>query len=222
DYGIILSSPGWHPGVIGIVASRVVERVHRPVILISEDPATGRGRGSARSIPAFDLYEGVHACAGLLDRHGGHRQAAGMDLRLERIPEFREAFNRHARAVLAPEDLVAEVKVDLEVTIAEADADLCRIMRHCGPFGIGNPQPVFVARGVAAYRCTVVGGGQHLKMTLGQGEARLPAIGFRMAGRLKDIDFGSTPLDVAFQLQQDEWNGRKRLQARLVDVRAAQ
>jgi single-stranded-DNA-specific exonuclease len=145
-----------------------------------------------------------------------------MDLRIDRIPEFREAFNHHARAVLRPEDLVAEVKIDLEITLAEATAELCRMMRHCGPFGLGNPQPVFMARGVAAHHCKQVGAGQHLKMTLGQGDARLPAIGFRMAERLRDIEFGSTPLDVAFHLQQDEWNGRERLQARLVDVRAAQ
>ena len=222
DYGVVLSSPGWHPGVIGIVASRVVERVHRPVVLIAEDPATGRGRGSARSIPAFHLYDGIHECAPLLERYGGHRQAAGMDIRIERIAQFREAFNRHACAVLRADDLVAEVKVDLEVTIAEANAELCRMMRHCGPFGLGNPQPVFIARGVAAYHCKTVGGGQHLRLTLGQDDARLPAIGFRMAERLRDIDFGNTSIDVAFQLQQDEWNGRERLQARLVDVRVAQ
>ncbi|MGH7446641.1 MAG: single-stranded-DNA-specific exonuclease RecJ [Longimicrobiales bacterium] len=222
DFGIVLSSPGWHPGVIGVVASRVVERVHRPVVLIAEDATTGRGRGSARSIPAFHLYDAVHACAPLLERYGGHRQAAGMDLRLERIAAFRDAFNRHAREVLGPDDLIAEVKVDLEITIAEANSDLCRMMRHCGPFGMGNPQPVFVARGVAAHHCKPVGGGQHLKMTLGHGDARLAAIGFRMAERLRDLDFGATPLDVAFQLQHDEWNGRERLQARLVDVRAAE
>jgi single-stranded-DNA-specific exonuclease len=222
EYGIVLSSPDWHPGVIGIVASRVVERVHRPVVLISEDAATGRGRGSARSIPAFHLYDGIHACAPLLERYGGHRQAAGLDIRLDRVTEFRETFNRHARGVLTPEDLIGEVKVDLEITIAEASADLYRMMRHCGPFGMGNPQPVFVARGVAAYHCKAVGGGQHLRLTLGQGEARLPAIGFRMAERLRDLDFGSTPIDAAFQLQQDEWNGRERLQARLVDLRPAE
>ncbi|HSJ10325.1 MAG TPA: single-stranded-DNA-specific exonuclease RecJ, partial [Longimicrobiales bacterium] len=144
DYGIVLSSPGWHPGVIGIVASRVVERVHRPVVLLSEDAETGRARGSARSIPAFHLYEGVHACASLLERYGGHRQAAGMDVRLDRLDAFRSAFNAHAQSVLTPEDLVAEVKVDIDLDLAEANADLHRLMRHCGPFGLGNPQPVFV------------------------------------------------------------------------------
>lgn len=222
DFGIVLSSPDWHPGVIGIVASRVVERVHRPVVLISEDVATGRGRGSARSIPAFHLYDGIHACAHLLERYGGHRQAAGMDLRIDRIPEFRDAFNRYAGSLLTPDDLIAEVKVDLEIPIADANAALCRLMRHCGPFGIGNPQPVFVARAVMAQHCKAVGGGQHLKMMLVQGDARLPAIGFRMAERLRGIDFGCTTVDVAFHLQQDEWNGRDRLQARLIDVRAAE
>jgi single-stranded-DNA-specific exonuclease len=221
DYGIVLSAPDWHPGVIGIVASRVVERVHRPVVLIAEDPATGRGRGSARSIPAFHLYDAVHACAPLLERYGGHRQAAGMDLRVERIADFRAAFNRHARAVLRPEDLVAEVKVDLEVDIAEADAGLYRLMRHCGPFGVGNPQPVFVSRGVRACDVKRVGAGQHLKLTLAQGTARLHAIGFRMAERLAALDLDA-PVDAAFHLQQDEWNGRTRLQARLIDLRAAE
>lgn len=222
DYGIVLSSPDWHPGVIGIVASRVVERVHRPVVLIAVDRETGRGRGSARSIPAFDLYGGVHECAALLERYGGHRQAAGMDIRLDRIAEFRDAFNRHARAVLRPADLVAEVRIDLEIAVADANADLYRMMRHCGPFGIGNPQPVFVARRVAALDRREVGGGQHVRMVLAQGDARLPAIGFRMADRIRSLRPDSGPLDVAFQLQQDEWNGRERLQARLVDVRAAE
>lgn len=222
DYGIVLSSPGWHPGVIGIVASRVVERVHRPVVLISEDSAAGRGRGSARSIPGFDLYAGIHACASLLERYGGHRQAAGLDIRLDRIAELREAFNRHAHEVLQPDDLIAQVRVDIEISLAEATADLHRVMRHCGPFGMGNPQPVFVVRNVIAHGCKAVGGGQHVKMTLAQGDVRLPAIGFRMAERFQGLMPGNTTIDVAFQLQQDEWNGRDRLQARLVDVRAAE
>jgi single-stranded-DNA-specific exonuclease len=223
DYGLVLSAPGWHPGVIGIVASRVVEHVHRPVILIAEDAESGRGRGSARSIPAFDLYAGVHACAPLLERYGGHRQAAGLDVRLDRIDELRRRFNEHARAVLTPDDLVPEVFVDLEIGLHEANAELHRLMRHCGPFGLGNPQPVFVVRnaGIAGYP-QEVGGGQHIKLMLAQGETRLPAIGFRMADRLRSIDFSRTRLDAAFHLHEDRWNGRARLQARLVDVRAAE
>jgi single-stranded-DNA-specific exonuclease len=223
DYGVVLSAPGWHAGVIGIVASRVVERIHRPVVMIAEDPDTGRGRGSARSIPNFDLYGGVHACAGLLERYGGHRQAAGLDVRIDRIEQLRSAFNAHARSVLQPADLVAEVKVDLEIELAEANAELHRLMRHCGPFGLGNPQPVFVVRGatVAGYP-KEVGGGHHLKLTLSQGNARLAAIGFRMAERLRSIDIVREPFDVAFHLHEDSWNGGSRLQARLIDLRPAE
>jgi single-stranded-DNA-specific exonuclease len=222
DYGIVLSAPDWHPGVIGIVASRIVERMHRPVVLIAEDHGTGRGRGSGRSIPAFHLYEGIHACAGLLERYGGHRQAAGLDVRLDRIAEFRDAFNAHARSVLSEADLVPELGVDLEIGLDEATPDLHRLLRHCGPFGLGNPQPVFVARRVAiAGTPRFVGSGQHAKLVLAQGDARLPAIGFRMADRLRALDLGRTPLDVAFQLHEETWNGRTQLQARLVDLRPA-
>jgi single-stranded-DNA-specific exonuclease len=221
DYAVVLSREDWHPGVIGIVASRVVERVHRPVVMISEDPATGRGRGSARSIPPFHLYEGIHSCAPLLERYGGHRQAAGMDIRIDRIDAFRARLNEHAHSVLTPDDLVAEVKVDLEVSLREADAGLCRLMRHCGPFGIANPQPVFVARGVRVERLTEVGGGQHARMLLEQDGATLPAIAFRMADRARAEVGDSGRIDVAFQLQQDRWNGRERLQARIVDLRPA-
>jgi single-stranded-DNA-specific exonuclease len=222
DYAVVLSSPDWHPGVIGIVASRVVERVHRPVVLIAEDRAAGRGRGSARSIPAFHLYDGIHACAALLERYGGHRQAAGLEVRLDRLDAFRSALNAHARSVLQPDDLVPEVCVDLEIRLSEADDELLRLARHCGPFGLGNPQPVFMVRdvGIRGYP-REVGAGQHLKLVLAQDDATLPAIGFRLADRLRRIDVGRARLDVAFHLHEDQWNGRSELQARLVDLRPA-
>jgi single-stranded-DNA-specific exonuclease len=222
DYAVVLASPDWHPGVIGIVAARVVERVHRPTVLVAADSGSGRGRGSARSIPAFHLYEGVRACAALLERYGGHRQAAGLEIRLDRIDAFRAALNEHARTVLRPDDLVAEVRYDAEIALPEATSELYRLLQHCGPYGIGNPQPVFVVRGVDIDGYPrEVGGGQHLKLTLTQGGARLPAIGFRMAGRLRTTDIARTRLDVAFQLQEDRWNGRAQLQARLLDLRPA-
>jgi single-stranded-DNA-specific exonuclease len=221
DYAVVLSSPDWHPGVIGIVASRVVERIHRPVVLIAEDRAAGRGRGSARSIRGFHLYDGIHACASLLERYGGHRQAAGLEVRLDRLDAFRTALNEHARAVLEPAALVPEVCVDVELELRDATAELHGLMRHLGPFGLGNPQPVFVARGVSVDGYPQeVGGGQHIRLVLSQGGVRLPAIGFRLADRLRTIDVSRSRLDVAFQLLEDEYNGRTRLQARLVDLRA--
>jgi single-stranded-DNA-specific exonuclease len=222
DYGIVLSSPDWHPGVIGIVASRVVERVHRPVLLIAEDPERGRGRGSGRSIPAFDLYGGVHACAHLLERYGGHRQAAGLDVRVDRIDALRDAFNAHARDVLKEQDLVADIRIDMELDLAEATTELCSLMRHCGPFGLGNPQPVFMVRAAGIHGSPrEVGSGQHVKFTLAQGVARLPAIAFRMADRMRALFSPDCRLDVVFHLAEDRYNGRQRLQAKVMDMRPA-
>jgi single-stranded-DNA-specific exonuclease len=221
DYGIVLAAPGWHPGVIGIVASRVVERVHRPVVLIALDEEAGRARGSGRSIRGFHLHEALDSCASHLERFGGHRQAAGLEIRPDRVPAFREAFNDYARARLGPDDLEVEVEIDLEVTLGEADQELHDLLRHFGPFGIRNPAPVFAARGVRVAGAPRVVGDGHLKLELSQGGTRLAAIGFRMADRIAALDLPHRELDVAFQLQENSWNGRTELQARLVDLRVA-
>lgn len=221
DYGIVLAAAGWHPGVIGIVASRVVEQVHRPVVLIALDEETGRARGSGRSIRGFHLYEALDSCAGYLERFGGHRQAAGLEIRPERVASFRQAFNDYARARLGPDDLTVEVEVDLEVALGEANQELHDLLRHFGPFGIRNPAPVFAARGVRVAGTPRVVGDGHLKLELSQGGARLGAIGFRMADRIPALDLPHSALDVAFQLQENTWNGRTELQAKLVDLRVA-
>ena len=218
DHAVVLAAEHWHPGVIGIVASRVVEHIHRPAVLIALDGATGRG--SARSIPAFDLFAGIHECAHLLERYGGHRQAAGLEIRAERIPELRAALNAHARTVLGADDLVPELAYDLELPLADATPELHGLMRHLGPHGIGNPAPVFLARAVDADgRMRVVGDG-HARLRLAQGAACFDAIGFRLAARIGQLDL-SAPIDVAFQLHEDHWNGTPRLQLRLLDARAA-
>jgi len=216
---IVLASDRWHAGVIGIVASRLVERVHRPTALIALG-AGGQARGSARSIPGFDLYAAIRDCGEHLERFGGHRAAAGFDIRADRIDAFREAFDARARAVLTEDQLVMEVGVDLELPLAAADPELHRYLRYLAPFGIGNPAPVFVARGVHAAGVRRVGDG-HIKMQLQQDSARLEAIGFRMADRYAQLHAPDGRLDVAFQLQEDRWRGNVRLQAKLVDVRAA-
>lgn len=221
DYGIVLASHGWHPGVIGIVASRVVEEVHRPAILIALDEATGKGRGSGRSIRGFHLYEALDSCSEYLDRFGGHRQAAGLEISQERIDDFREAFNSRARSVLSPEDLAALVEIDLEIELPEIDRNLFDLLRHFGPFGVRNPTPVFAARGVRVRGAPRVVGDGHLKLELSQGGARIDAIGFRMANRLLELDLPENEIDVAFQLQENSWNGRVELQAKLVDLRVA-
>jgi single-stranded-DNA-specific exonuclease len=222
DFGVVLAGEDWHPGVIGIVASRVVERIHRPVVMISLDQAAGRGRGSARSIPCFDLYGAIHACGALLERYGGHHQAAGLELRADRLEAFRTAFNEHARARLAHEDLRPELKLDLELRLADATGELARMLCHFGPFGIGNPAPVFWSRAVrvAGYPREV--GEGHVKMRVTQDGTERPVIGFRLADRLREVDVTRGPIDIAYQVQENHWNGRVELQLKLLDVRAAE
>ncbi|NJD09932.1 MAG: single-stranded-DNA-specific exonuclease RecJ [Gemmatimonadetes bacterium] len=222
DFGLVLAREGWHPGVIGIVASRVVERVHRPVVMVALDPGAGRGRGSARSIPRFDLYAAVHSCSALLERYGGHHQAAGLDVRMERLDAFRAAFNDYARRNLTPADLQPELKVDQELSLAAATPQLFALLRHVGPFGVGNPAPVFCSRGVRVLGYPREVGDGHIKLRLHQHGAELEAIGFRLAERLRELDLARGPIDVAFQLQENHWNGRVELQARLLDLRLAQ
>lgn len=220
DYGLVLASDGWHPGVIGIVASRMVERLHRPTVMIALDGAA-EGKGSARSIPAFNLYEAIRDCSDHLVRFGGHRMAAGCAIRADRVDGFREAFNARARKVLREEDLVPEVRIDLEVELRHADHDLVRMLRHAGPFGAGNATPVFAARGVAVAEHRIVGKG-HLKMVLGAYGTTLDAIGFGMGERAQEPGFGAVPMDVAFKLEENHYNGRTTVQARLVDFRPSE
>lgn len=217
---IVLAAPDWHPGVIGIVASRVVEVLHRPTVLIALSADGSRGRGSARSIPAFHLYNALHSCAHHLDRFGGHKYAAGLEIQANRIPAFRDELQAYAYEHLTPDDLIPELDYDLEVRLPEANAELQRLLRHFGPYGVGNPSPVFIARGVNVASAPREVGDGHVKLDLHQDGGRLSAIGFRMAAQVRELDVTRTAIDVAFQLQMNRWNGHETLQARLLDVRA--
>lgn len=210
DAGLVLYGDGWHPGVVGIVASRVVERYGRPAFLIAFDGEIGKGSG--RSISRFDLHAALLACGDLLERYGGHHMAAGLTIRRERLEAFRERFGGLARELLAPEDLGPEQRVDLEVELHQVTPELERLMRHLEPCGTGNPSPVFGARGVHFAGRTRVGQG-HLKGTLDDGRSRLPAIGFQWADRVPWLTDGL--VDAAFRIETNEWNGQITLQARL-------
>jgi single-stranded-DNA-specific exonuclease len=205
--------------VIGIVASRVVEHIHRPTVMVAIDEDGMRARGSARSIPGFHLYEAVRACGELLERYGGHRQAAGLEVRPDRIAALREAFNARARAVLAPDDLLPRLRIDLDIHLADITTELFALLRHFGPFGIGNPSPVFGVRDVRVVRPPRTVGAGHARLVLEQDGARLQAIGFGMAERIQALDVARNRLDVVFHLLENRWSGR--LQARLIDARVA-
>ncbi|MHB1194081.1 MAG: single-stranded-DNA-specific exonuclease RecJ [Longimicrobiales bacterium] len=216
DYGVVLAAEGWHPGVIGIVASRVVERIHRPTVMVALDGE--KGRGSARSVPGFHLYDALLRCRAHLGRFGGHRQAAGMDVDRAAVPALREAFNAEARAALGPDDLQPLLRPDLELSLPSVDLELVHWLGYLEPHGIGNPRPLFLARGVGLSGARVVGD-RHLKVILEAGGGRLDAIGFGLADRHTPESLGPGPCDVLLKLERNEYRGVARPQARIVDLR---
>lgn len=217
DYGLVLAREGWHPGVIGIVASRIVERYSRPAILLALE---GRdARGSGRSIPGFNLHGALARCADLLTKFGGHKMAAGLTLPVDRIDEFRSAFNAVAREELTPDDLVPTQFVDQVVSVGELDLDLERLLRRLEPYGMGNPTPVFGVPGVTVQDPRIIKE-KHLKFRLSDDTGRLDAIGFDWADRV-DPGWWDAPVDVAFRLEQNDWRGSPDLQARIVQVKPA-
>ena len=210
DSVIVLDGEGWHPGVVGIVASRVVERYGRPTFLIAFDGDIGKGSG--RSISRFNLHAALTECGDLLERFGGHHMAAGLTVRRDNLGAFRARFAGVARQLLGPDDLGPEQRVDLEVPLAQATADFERLARHLEPCGAGNPTPVLGVRGVRFSRRAIVGSG-HLKGMLEDGAAQLSAIGFQWADRAAGL--GEGPVDAAFRLELNDYQGFNTLQARL-------
>ena len=210
---IVLGDECWHPGVVGIVASRVVERYGRPTFLLCFDE--GIGKGSGRSISRFNLHEALIECAPLLERFGGHRMAAGLTLKRENFEAFRERFEQVAASQLPVHELGPEQRVDLEITLLHATEELERLCRHLEPCGMGNPAPVFGVRGVGFTRRQIVGAG-HLRGFLEHADLGLGAIGFQLADRVPWLS--DSPIDAAFRLEQNEYRGYCSLQARLLSL----
>jgi single-stranded-DNA-specific exonuclease len=211
--GLVLAREGWHPGVVGIVAARVAERFHRPAVLVGI--TDGVGKGSGRSIEGFHLYDALAACQGHLTRFGGHRHAAGVTIDPARLAGFREAFEAHAAAHLSDEDLVPRCRLDGWVLEGDLTHLAAEGLEKLGPYGAGHPEPVFGLRAPVGKARTVGAQQQHLKLVLGQG---FDAIGFGMGERLASC---RGPVEAAFTLGFDDWDGLKRLQLRLRDVRPA-
>ncbi|MEO8089567.1 MAG: single-stranded-DNA-specific exonuclease RecJ [Gemmatimonadales bacterium] len=210
DAGLVLVGDGWHPGVVGIVASRVVERYGRPTFLIAFDGDIGKGSG--RSTSRFDLHAALLSCGDLLERFGGHKMAAGLTIHRSQLDAFRERFGDVARQALAPEDLGPEQRVDLEIGLHEVTHELERLCRYLEPCGQGNASPVFGVRGVRFTNRSVVGNG-HLKGVLEDGQSRVSVIGFQWSDRASWL--GDDLVDAAFKIECNEWNGMVTLQARL-------
>jgi len=214
-YTLVLAGPGWHRGVIGIVAQRVVERYHRPALVIGVED--GVGVGSGRSIKQFHLLDALTAVGDLFERFGGHARAAGFALPAERLPELERRFEEQARAVLEPRDLEPVLHVDAEVGLAEMDWPLYQELAELEPFGMGNPTPVFGACGLRLVSTPRVLQEKHLKLRVGQGARTLDAIGWGWAARIPAPEVGQK-LDLAFTLEQNNYQDMASLQLVIKDL----
>jgi single-stranded-DNA-specific exonuclease len=204
--GYVIAGEDWHRGVIGIVASRLVERYHRPVVLIAGGEPGEDWVGSGRSISAFDLHGALGACSELLGRWGGHRAAAGLSIAPGNVEPFAQAFAEHAAGVLSPEDLRPVIPVDAVVRGSELTLGLCEELERLAPFGLGNPNVTLLAVGAELSDLAAVGEGKHLRLAVTAAGARSGAIAF---GRGPALDRYRLPgrYDVAFKLAANHWNG---------------
>jgi len=215
-FGIVLADASWHPGVIGVVASRVVELTSRPTFLIALQD--GVGKGSGRSIAAFDLHSALSACGDLLIKHGGHRAAAGLTVAAAQVDAFAARFNQVALERLRPDDLVRELRVDLALPLAEATDDLERLLRHLEPFGVGNPGPLFVASGVRLVSNATRIGANGVKVAVETPRGPIEAVGWGLSERSAALRAGAE-VEIAYKLERNEFRGRSALQLGLVDFR---
>jgi single-stranded-DNA-specific exonuclease len=215
---VVLWSRRWHLGVVGIVAARLMERFNRPTVVIAVD-GQGIGKGSARTVPGFNLYEALASCRDLLTAFGGHPSAAGLTLREDRLPEFVDRFSSLAGAWARETQAVPTLQVDSEVRLDEVTLKLMQEIDALHPFGAGNPEPTFAVRGLEIMNARIVGE-KHLRMTLRQGRSiPFDGIGFGMKS-LEDQGLSlRTPVDVAFTPELNHWNGYDRIQLRIRDLR---
>jgi len=218
--GIVLASPGWHPGVIGIVAARLVDRFHRPTILIALED--GLGQGSGRSVRHFPLHEALRACEAHLLSHGGHAMAAGVRLRADQTDAFTAAFQAEAARRLTSADLRPKLQLDDEVGLADLTTDIADAIQRLAPFGTGNPRPQLATTPVelADAPRPVGQNGAHLQLSLRQGNVYRKAIAFGAGPQANDIG-EQRQLRVAFEPIINEWNGQRKVELKVIDWKPA-
>lgn len=216
---VVVAGEGWHQGVIGLAASRIAEKLHRPTIVLSIKDSIGHG--SARSIPGFHLLNALDTCADLFDQYGGHAAAAGMKIRQDNIPALLDRLNAHAASILSEDDLVPELRIDALVTTQTLNLDLVRQLSAFEPFGAGNPKPIFLTRGLAIRDEPYVMKDKHLKMKLFDADGRgFEAVWWDGVERSKGQTLKpNTRIELAYVPEANIWQGNARLQLVVEDLR---
>jgi single-stranded-DNA-specific exonuclease len=219
EVAVVLHVPEWHPGVIGIVASRVVEKYYRPAIMLST--VDGVAKGSARSIAGFNIYEALQECDDLLIQFGGHEAAAGVAIEIEKIPEFKLRFNKILKSKMEEKSIVPEIDVDMKISLTEITPKFVRILDQFAPFGPGNMRPVFLAENVELANYPRIVGKNHLLTTLKQngGDKVFDAIGFNLGYFAEIIAKDRDLIDIVFTIEKITRNGVSYPQIRLKDIK---
>ncbi|MCD4709783.1 MAG: single-stranded-DNA-specific exonuclease RecJ [Bacteroidales bacterium] len=217
----VLYNPEWHKGVIGIVASRLLDHYYKPTVILTQ--SNGLVTGSARSVNGFDLYQAIESCSDLLENFGGHKYAAGMTMKVHNLPMFRERFEKIVSETIDPEQLIPVVEIDTELQLSEITEKFFRILKQFEPFGPENISPVFLSENVVdnGYGRKVGTNGEHLKLTLIQEENPFkvfPAIGFHQGSNFEKICKGA-PFDICYQLMENDFRGKVSLQIHLLDIK---
>ncbi len=219
---IVLAHEDWHPGVVGIVASRLVEKFCRPVVLLCIDASTQTAKGSARSVDSVNLHDAIHACNQHLTKFGGHAMAAGLSLPAQYIDALRADLVIQVNALLSPDELVQHIRVDADVTLADCTTDVFGLIKSLAPFGRGNPKPRLMLQGLTLDRPAqqMGGGGKHLSMQLRQGNRTIRAVAWSMGDRAQTLPAGAV-IDVVFQPSINEWRGNTTAELHVMDLRPA-
>ena len=203
--------------MIGIVASRLVERYQLPTVLISVEGDVGKG--SARSIPGFHIYEALRSCGDVLLRFGGHKYAAGLSIKAENIPEFRQRFKKVASEKLTLDDLTPKLHIDAELDIDDIDMDFVQTIEMFSPFGPQNMRPVFLTRNLSIVGQPYIVGRNHLKMRIKKGENVLDVIGFGFGEHANALSMRGVDVDMAYVVEANTYFEQPRIQLRVKDLR---
>ncbi|MEO6167220.1 MAG: single-stranded-DNA-specific exonuclease RecJ [Chitinophagales bacterium] len=212
----VLFQPHWHKGVIGIVASRLIDKWYRPTIILTE--SNGFATGSARSVAGFDIYEAILSCCDLLEQFGGHMFAAGLTMRLENVAAFTQRFEEVVAATIEERYLTPEIEINALLEMEEITPKFFSVLKQFAPFGPQNMKPLFMTSGVLDTSWSRLVGTEHLKFSLKKGSSSLSGIGFGMGSFLPRVK-STQPFDICYNLDENEWNGRKRIEMNVKDIK---